>query len=234
MNINRLVFLFVVLFLFGCNKQESVKPEVDDSADTYNLKTYKVSRTKLLDGYNFAMDLVHNNSSADTMYVNGNKSINYDLLFCNIKVYNLDENGDTLWSDCPAIYLYTGSGNSNSSAKAYNMGAGITSFNSFTFVNPLKESELAADYAIDLGTCKDASGNFVKAKVMDAYTWLVIGNTFNTELLAIDGSNTEQEVQPVFMVKTREGLFAKFMVTYYQLSNTNEVITQLQWKVFEE
>ena len=104
----------------------------------------------------------------------------------------------------------------------------------FLFINPLQEAEIAADYPIDLDACKDTNGNYVKSSVMDAYSWLTIGDSFNVELLGISGSETEQDVQPVFMIKTREGLFAKFMVTHYQFSGTDSMTTQLQWKVFEE
>ena len=228
------LFLLVVLAFAACDDQEGNDNNVDDSANTYTLKTCTVNRTQLLNECVFAIDFVHGERSSDTLCTKETGSFYYDLVFKDVMVYELDENGDTIWCDYPAIYLYNGDGDFGVTVKAYQAGTGTSYFNSFIYVSPVQESELLPDYAFNLDTCKDANGNYVKSEVMAVYSWLTIGNSFNPELLDINGSQSEQDVQPVFLIKTREGLFVKFMITYYQHPESDELATLLKWKVFEE
>ena len=225
-------YVAIAIFIASCEKETDEK-KIADSADTYDLKEYKAMRSPSVNKEGYGMDFVHDSIMVDTFYMDGVTPFEYDLLFYNQMVYYKNASGEVQSEGCPVIFLYKDTLDVSNSVKACQVGEGIDYFNSFTYVSPFQEAELSADPDIDLEACTDSTGKPQKGLVMEAYTMLIIGNKFRTSVLEIPEDKTEEEVQPVFLVKTREGLFAKFMVTAYQGIGADKQKTTIMWQVFK-
>ena len=170
----------------------------------------------------------------------------YDLLFYNEFAYVPQATGDYSNTGYPVIFMYTDPVNANRSTKAVMVGQGIDCFNAFTSDSINKyQGGLKPDPLVDLAALRT---EFHTANVEGAillrddadilYNQLVIGNKFRPNIGNVfdlpDVSDEAQiNMQPVFLIQTREGLFAKFMVTRFKGVGVDTQKLTLQWKALE-
>ena len=170
----------------------------------------------------------------------------YDLLFYNEFAYTLQITGDYSNTGYPVIFMYTDPADAEKSVKAVMVGQGIACFNAFTAdsIN-LYRSGLKSDTLVNLPACRtelhtaNADGVLLLQDDTDKlYSRLVIGYKFRPNIGGVfnlrDVSDEAQiDMQPVFLVQTREGLFAKFMVTRFKGVGVDTQKLTLQWKALE-
>jgi hypothetical protein len=167
----------------------------------------------------------------------------YDLLFFNEFVYSQNYSGDYNGSGYPVIFMYTDPDNVNNSTKAVMVGQGIDCFESFSYDSiDTYKSGLKSDPVINLNALRvEMHTSTVDGTIMlidsvsSLYTSLVIGNKFRPNIGGVfnmDDASDENQVnyQPVFLVCTREGLYAKFMVTRFKGVGINTQKLSLQWE----
>lgn len=70
--------------------------------------------------------------------------------------------------------------------------------------------------------------------LFEALEQRVIGQSSRRSVLTIPGDKTEEEVQPVYLVETREVGYAKFMVRQFKGDAPNQKQTLLRWQVISE
>jgi hypothetical protein len=230
-----LKWLIVGLVAFvatACEKDDN-KPKIADSFDTYDLKEYKAERSPKINRLGYAMDMVHDSTSQDTLYLKGSDTFQYDLLFYNQMVYYTNTSGDVVSEGCPVIYLYIDSLDISKSVSACQVGSGTAFFDSYTAVLTSDIAKLANDPILNMADYT-VNDKVQKDLLMAAYETLAIGNKFRATILLIPNGQTEEEVQPVFLVKTREGLYAKFMVTAFQGTGVDKQKTAVKWQVFQQ
>jgi hypothetical protein len=170
----------------------------------------------------------------------------YDLLFYNEFAYVPQATGDYSSTGYPVIFMYTDPVNANRSTKAVMVGQGIAYFNSFTtdsinnYRNDLKSDPLTdlAAYRTEFHTATVDGAILLRDDADRLYNQLVIGNKFRPNIGGVfdlpDVSDEAQiDLQPVFLIQTREGLFAKFMVTRFKGVGADTQKLTLQWKALE-
>jgi hypothetical protein len=154
----------------------------------------------------------------------------YDLLFFNELAYTQNYAGDYSGSGYPVIFLYTNPIDDSKSTKAVMVGQGLTCFDGFTAdsITDKRIASLTTDPLINLPSLRimlntnSVTGLVLLAdSVVNLFPSLAIGNKFRPNIGGIfniaDASDVNQiNYQPVFLVKTRESLFAKFMVTRFK------------------
>jgi len=168
---------------------------------------------------------------------------NYDLLFYNEFAYTQNYAGDYNGSGYPVIFLYTDPNNANDCTKATTVGQGIDCFEAFSYdsIMAYKES-LRADPLINLNALRaDKHTSTVDGTIMlqdsvsNLYLSLAIGNKFRPNIGGVftinDVSDEAQKaLQPVFLIRTREGRYAKFMVTRFKGVGVDTQKLSLQWQ----
>lgn len=168
---------------------------------------------------------------------------NYDLLFFNEFAYTQNYAGDYNGSGYPVIFLYTDPTNANNCTKAAMVGQGIDCFNAFTYdsISTYKDS-LKADPLINLNALRvemhtsTVDGTIMlQESVSNLYLSLAIGNKFRPNIGGVftmnDASDEAQKaLQPVFLIRTREGFYAKFMVTRFKGVGVDTQKLSLQWQ----
>ena len=92
---------------------------------------------------------------------------------------------------------------------------------------------LTDDGEYNLDSCK-VDGLYDRDLVMAAYDVCVIGNKFRTRVLEIPEGSEEKDLQPVFLVKTLEGGYVKFMVKQFKGDGADKQKTIVQWQVMSE
>jgi hypothetical protein len=170
----------------------------------------------------------------------------YDLLFYNEFAYVPQTTGDYSNTGYPVIFLYTDPTNVSKSTKAVIVGQGIAYFNAFTadsinkYRSGLKSDPLAdlAAYRTELHTANVDGAILLRDDADRLYNQLAIGNKFRPNIGGVfdlpDVSDEAQiNMQPVFLIQTREGLFAKFMVTRFKGVGADTQKLTLQWKAIE-
>lgn len=175
-------------------------------------------------------------------------AFNYDLLFYNEFAYAQNYAGDYNGSGYPVIFMYTDLQNDNNSTKAVMVGQGVTFFNNFTAdsITAARIAGLEADPLIDLASYRTelhtstVDGSvMLQSTIAPIYKQLVIGNKFRPTIGGVftisDASDEAQEdLQPVFLIKTREGLYAKFMVTRFKGVGADTQKLTLQWQAIKK
>jgi len=179
-------------------------------------------------------------------------AFNYDILFYNEMGYSQTATGDYTSKGNPVIFLFTDPTDAAKSTKAAIVGHGISFFNSFTYKSITKDmtDKLKSDPLVTLASFrKEVSSPNVEGPVMlesDIYPFyetLVIGNKFRpgyykdddgTILLPAGNNEDEADYQAVFLIKTREGLYAKFMVTDFQGTGQLTQYMTLQWQALKD
>jgi hypothetical protein len=168
---------------------------------------------------------------------------NYDLLFFNEFAYTQNYAGDYNGSGYPVIFLYTDPHNANKSAKAAMVGQGISCFEAFKYDSiKVYEDSLKADPLINLNALRvemhtaTVDGTIMlQDSISTLYKNLAIGDKFRPTIGGVftisDASDEAQkDFQPVFLIRTREGLYAKFMVTRFKGVGVNTQKLSLQWQ----
>lgn len=228
----------------------SSSDSISYGSSTYELKTYKVERHPTLVRHGFGMDIYHQGDAIlDTLYLKSDSSsFQYDLLFWNEMAYTPLSTGDYTSVGYPVIFMYTDTINPDKSVKAVMVGQGITYFNSFTAysITPTRIASLKADPYIDLSKYRTevhtstVDGSILLESTAESlYSTLVIGNKFRPNIGGVfnmtDVSDeTQINYQPVFLVKTREGLYAKFMVTRFKGVGADVQKMTLQWQAIKK
>jgi hypothetical protein len=201
----------------------------------YEQKTYKVERDPGVNRNGFGMDFYHYGSAvADTLYLKSKTdAFPYDLLFYNSYAYTQTSTGDWTGSGNPVIFLASG-------AQALMVGQGVAVFNSFTYdsITPTRVSQLASDPAIDTVSTKNSKGFQVESLIRAQYAKLIIGNKFRPNVGGVFSSAADDvnqiNLQPVFLVKTREGYYAKFMVTLFKGTGVDIQKMTLTWQALKK
>jgi hypothetical protein len=173
-------------------------------------------------------------------------SMEYDLLFYNEFAYTLLTTGDYGSTGYPVIFMYTDPTDDKKSTKASMVGQGIDYFNAFTADSITKyKSGLKSDSLINLAAYRtevhtaSIDGTILLRDVIEPfYAGLVIGNKFRPNIGSVfdltDVSDEAQiDLQPVFLIRTREGLYAKFMVTRFKGVGVDTQKLTLQWQALK-
>lgn len=194
----------------------------------------------------------HPNNCADTgtvVYVqcDGESYIyQYDIMLYNEYWYSKNYNGDYNGSGNPVIFMYTDP-DAGTSVKAAMIGQGVDCFNSFCYDNIEDfEDSLSADPFICLADYRTEMHNetvdgtiMLRDTISPVYASLTIGNKFRPNIggvFSIDDPSDEaqEDIQPVFLIKTREGLYAKFMVVRFKGTGTTTKKLSVQWQAITE
>jgi hypothetical protein len=237
------------LFLISCQQQIPENTTLTYNDSIYSLKQYKVERHPTVIRNGFGMDIYHDmNESNDTCYLkSANSTFAYDLLFYNEMAYFPLSTGDYSSSGCPVIFMYSDTVNTSNSVKAAMVGQGLHCFNTFTkdSITPAIISKLKSDPYINLSKYRTiirtttVNGSILLQTTADSlYSKLTIGSKFRPNVggvFSIDDVSDEAQIdlQPVFLIKTREGLYAKFMVTRFKGVGNDTQKLSLQWQAIK-
>lgn len=183
-----------------------------------------------------------NMETADSVY------FKYDLLFYNEFAYAQSYSGDYNGTGFPVIFMYADPTNDDNSTKALMVGQGIDYFNAFTSdsITSSRIENLKSDPLVDLSLFRtelhtSTVDGFVtlRSDIEPFYQTLLIGNKFRPNIGGVfdvsDVSDDDQiNYQPVFLIKTREGLYAKFMVTRFKGVGVDTQKLTLQWQALNQ
>lgn len=235
-----------IFIAYSCQQQDITSPAAKVYSDSiYSLKTYLVVRHPTVLRNGFGMDIFHEiKTENDTCYLKSDTaSFAWDLKFYNEQVYTQLSTGDYGTTGYPVIFLYADSANSEKSVKATLIGTGINCFNAFSVDSVARYvSRLKADPYIRLSkyrtTLHTASINgtvLLQSTADSLYTPLVIGMKFRPNVggyFSIGDISDESQInlQPVFLIRTREGLYAKFMVTRFKGVGDDAQKTTMIWQ----
>ncbi len=195
----------------------------------------------------------HPNNCADTGTTNYKEyegeqyEFKYDLLFYNEYWYAPNANGDFYGSGNPVIFMYTDPYDDENSVQAAMVGQGVDCFDGFIFDSISKyEGALTSDpfmclsdYRTEMHTSTVDGTIMIRDSISEVYASLTIGNKFRPNtggVFELDDSADEaqRDLQPVFLVKTREGLFAKFMVTRFKGTGSDTKKLSIKWQAIAE
>lgn len=223
----------VVIFALACSlmagviscKKESADPNI--TAGDYPVKEYALERNPNVNVWGAGMDLIHADSGSDTSYLKATSSFPYDLKFYTVMAYYKDNLGNTLSEGCPAVLLGSG-------VTACKIGAGINFFDSCKLITPTMTAGLKSDVAFSYDTCKTSDGKYDRTKIFAALDKCVIGRSFRSGVLLVPTGKTEKEVQAVYLIKTAEGGYAKFMVKQFQGDAPNQKQTIMRFQIIQK
>lgn len=115
--------------------------------------------------------------------------------------------------------------------RACRIGEGITFFNEFKSVTPEILAQLKADLPINYDSMKNSTGMYDRALVHAAIDKLIIGQQFRSGCLVVPAGLTEEQVQPVFLIKTSEEKYVKFMVKQFMGEGPDQKKTTFRWMI---
>ena len=221
-----LSLMALALIIASCSKEHNIFDPIQ--AGDYPLVSYALERSPKINRIGAGMDFIHGESSADTTYFGSSVSDKFaaDAVFFNLMAYYTDENGDLQSEGCPAILL-------DADAKALEVGAGISFFESFREITEDMVKSLVSDVPVNFDSCK-VNDRYNRDLVMAAYDLCVIGNKFRGRVLDAPEGTAEQDAQPVFLIKTLEGGYVKFMVKQFKGNGADKQKTIVQWQVMAE
>ena len=248
----KLIVLFLLSFwmitaLHSCSEdlfsEEVVYPET-----VWETREFKVERHPTVNRNGYGMDLLLSGSDTiDAAYLTDSTvyTFPFDLLCDNDFAYAQSFTGDWNGTGNPVIFMHP-------DAKAAVVGYGINRFNEFlaSELNVYRDS-LMADPVLDLestkhfhnGSCtQKADGTYsheegfqVQNLIREEYAKLVIGNKFRPNVggeFECNADDPEQiNMQPVFLVKTREGAFSLFMVTLFKGTGSDTQKSTVTWRL---
>lgn len=246
--VNCLLFLLAIL-LFACQQEEiDTNKTIVYSDSIYTLKQYKVERHPTILRNGFGMDIYHEgDASKDTSYLKSDTaSFKYDLLFYNEMTYFPLSTGDYSSSGNPAIFMYADKNDASQSVRAVMVGQGISCFNNFNADSIAKYvSDLKSDNYFNISDFRtvihssNVNGSLLLQTTADSlYKTLVIGYKFRPNIggvfnMSDVSDETQINYQPVFLIRTREGLYAKFMVTRFKGVGVDTQKLTLQWQALK-
>ena len=221
-----LVMVFVVLF-FSCSDEDS--PIVINQGD-YPLKGYYLERDPRVNVWGAGMDFVHDEcelteTELDYEYLEETDDFAYDIKFFVVKSYYYDENDELQNEGCPAMLL-------SPDTKGCKIGEGVTFFDTLSIINEEMMDGLVSEPEVNYSLYKDEETGFYEREALyAAIDQCVIGQSFRSNVLVVPDDKTEEEVQAVYLVKTAEGAYVKFMVEHFKPAKPNEKTTQVRWQI---
>ncbi len=207
--------------------EESDEPHILISGN-YPLKQYALERDPKVNVWGAGMDFIHDETALDDTdldyeYLTEDDDFPYDITFKIVKVYYKDNKGDTHSEGCPAMLLGNG-------VTACCVGYGVDFFTDFdTLTN--EQSNLISEPEVDYEQCKNNDGLYDRDLLDATLESCVIGQRFRASVLEIPEDKTEQEIQPVFLIRTSEGGLVKFMVKQFKGDKPNDKQTIVMWQV---
>ena len=164
----------------------------------------------------------------DYHYLSEDETFSADVIFYTANAYYTNADGDLVSEGCPALFVHQ-------DCKAYEVGIGTADFDSLITITNTEIALLEQDYNIDLSICKDSTTGFYdRSLLFDEYDKCIIGRSFRTRVLTIPEGRTESDMQPVYLIKTADGIYAKFMVKQFKGSGANKKKTQFMWQVISK
>lgn len=217
-----------MLLLAACEKEEDKK--VIKQGD-YPVKEYYLERNPDVSVWGSGMDFIHaecklQETMLDYEYLTETTQFPFDIKFYTVKAYYTDDKGDTKSEGCPAMLLGDG-------VSACKVGIGVACFDSLLIVADAMIASLTTEPKVDYEACK-VNGKYDRSLLFAALDKCVIGRSFRSNVLVIPEGKTEQEMQAVYLVKTKEGGFVKFMVKQFQGDKPKEKQTLVRWQVIAE
>lgn len=224
------IFVTLVLAFAACEKEDDGNQSITQG--NYPVKEYYLERNPSVNPWGAGMDFIHDEctfeeTSLDYLYFTADSVNQYDVKFYTVKAYYTNSKGDTKSEGCPAMLLGT-------DVMACKVGKGVSFFDSLTVITEEMIAELTSEPEVDYESCKDSSGNYSRELLFAAIDQCVIGRSFRSNVLEIPEGKTEQEVQPVYLIKTNEGGYAKFMVKQFKGDAPKEKQTLVRWQVISE
>ena len=241
------IILAVLCTISSCSNDVEVKgPNYTD--DVWETRAYKVERHPTVIRNGFGMDLLHEGTSElDVFYMTETsiKEFPFDLVFTSDQAYTKNSAGEWTGSGNPVIFLAP-------DVKAKMIGAGIELFNSFAVSDiAAHKGELSADPELDLESTKhkhdescvkDADGKYshdegfyIQNLIRAEYNKLIIGNKFRPNIGGVFESKTDDpeqmNLQPVFLIETKEKAYSLFMVTLFQGTGEDKQKTSVTWRL---
>jgi hypothetical protein len=220
--------VFTVFFV-SCENDDEIETQITQG--DYPVKEYYLERDPSVNVWGAGMDFIHAECSLtetdlDYMYLSTDTVNEYDIKFYTVKAYYADDQGDTIAEGCPAMLL-------GDDVTACQVGAGVDFFDSLTVVTETMVDSLVSEPAVDYDACK-IDGIYDRTLLFAAIDQCVIGRSFRSNVLVVPDDQTEEEVQPVYLVKTSEGGYVKFMVKQYQGDAPYQKQTLVRWQVITE
>lgn len=224
-----LLATIAIIVLTSCEEEKATK---NITLGDYPVKEYYFERSPNVNPWGVGMDLIHQecnltDTELDYLYRSEDSTNIYDLLFYTVKVYFTDDKGDTKAEGCPAILL-------GDNVTACQVGKGIAYFDSLTIVTKEMTVSLVSEPEINFENCKNSAGKYDRDLIFKAYEPCVIGQRFRSDILIVPQNKTEEQEQPVFLIKTSEGGYVKFMVKQFKGDAPHEKQSLMHWQVISE
>lgn len=230
-NLFKLFVLASIFVLTSCEKEDDVESITQGD---YPVKEYYLERNPSVNVWGAGMDFIHSECSLsetdlDYEYMVEDDDFPYDLKFYTVKSYYYDDNNELSTEGCPTLLFA-------SDTKVCKIGEGVDYFDSVLTVTDDMIKGLEYDYPVDFSQFYDAEVGYYKrdelfAEIDDN---CIIGRSFRENVLVVPDGMTEEEVQAVYLVETREGGYAKFMVKQFKPDSPNEQQTLMRWQVICE
>ncbi len=224
-----LAILALSISLFSC-EDDDVNPII--VSGDYPVKEYYLERDPNVNVWGAGMDFIHSETELaetdlDYEYLEETDDFEYDIKFYTVKSYYSNNEGDLVAEGCPAMLLALG-------VQACKIGEGVTFFDECTEITSDMQALLTTEPQIDYEACKNEDGQYDRTLIFDALSNCVIGRSFRSNVLVVPEGSTEQEAQAVYLVKTREGGYAKFMVKQFKGEAPHTKQTVVRWQVISE
>ena len=222
--------ILLSVFLFACESEEEITTGI--IAGDFSVKEYALERDPNVNVWGAGMDFIHletknSETSLDYRYLEEVDDFSYDIKFFIVKSYYTNSKGEIASEGCPTMLLAPG-------VMGCKIGEGVAFFDTCSVIAPEIVLQLKADPEIDFDACKNEAGYYDRELLFEAIAPCVIGRSFRSNVLIVPEGMTEQEIQPVYLIKTREGGYAKFMVKQFKGAKPNEKQTIVRWQVIRE
>ncbi|GAF04019.1 hypothetical protein [Saccharicrinis fermentans] len=226
----KLSIFTLAVILSSCDKDEAIIPITQGD---YPVKEYYLERDPKVNVWGAGIDFVHSESELtetdlDYAYLTESDTFSYDIKFYTVKAYSYSENGDLQSEGTPAILLAP-------TTQACKIGEGISYFDSIRTISEAITGELVYESPIDYSLYKDSETGFYEQENLSAaLDACIIGQSFRSNILVVPEGKTEEEVQAVYLIKTIEGAYVKFMVRRFKPDKPNEKQTLVRWQVINK
>lgn len=227
-----LLFTILTALFVACENDSEDIALVINQGD-YPVKEYYLERNPKVNVWGAGMDFIHEecllaDTELDYKYMEEEDTSTYDILFYTVKAYYYDENEDLQSNGCPAILLST-------ETEACQLGNGVSFFDSLTVVTEDMMALLANEPVMDYEQCiSEESGFYDRDVLYSALESCIIGQSFRSDILVIPEGSTEHESQAVYLLKTADDAYVKFMVKEFKGEEPNDKQTLMRWQIISE